>query len=230
MFDVRLIPMTRIRVQVTWSTILQMARVTSTVPITSWDTQTTRPCRLRDNTPGIYFRGTGMIIELLRRRGENYFVVRRYQEFPIFCAPVPCRRRTSMRLCLSEDLVGACLEPRALDTSDCGTVVWCIRAWEGALLSWLRGREESRGGGGGGGPLSLRPWDTCAESRWSHDTCVACLSIRGVDTQSTMLPTLMLLCCEGDIAQFLALSLSRCLFHGVISRHLYLMMSGWDAF
>ena len=74
MFDVRLIPMTRIRVQVTWSTILQMARVTSTVPITSWDTQTTRPCRLRDNTPGIYFRGTGMIIELLRRSGENYFV------------------------------------------------------------------------------------------------------------------------------------------------------------
>ena len=35
MFDVRLIPMTRVRVQVTWSTILQMARVTSTVPITS---------------------------------------------------------------------------------------------------------------------------------------------------------------------------------------------------
>ena len=79
MFDVQLIPMTRVRVsdireQVTWSTILQMARVTSTVPITSWDTQTTRPCRLLDNTPGRYFRGTGMIIELLRRRGENCFV------------------------------------------------------------------------------------------------------------------------------------------------------------
>ena len=104
-----------------------MARVTSTVPITSWDTQTTKPCRLRDNTPGRYFRGTGMIIELLRRSvGRKLLcVVRRYyQQLPISCAaPVPCRRRTSMRLCLSEDLVGACLEPRALETRDWGTVV-----------------------------------------------------------------------------------------------------------
>ena len=155
-----------------------------------------------------------MIIELLRRRGENRENSIVWSGQTVSCAPVPCRRRTSMRLCLSEDLVGACLEPRALVTRLCGTVVWCIRAWDGARLSWVRGREESRGGGGGGGPLCPRPLVTCEGSRWSQDTWVTCLSISGVDTQSAMFPTLMLLCCEGDIAQHLALS--RGLFHGVI--------------
>ena len=38
-------------------------------------------------------------------------------------SPLPCLMATSMRLCLREDLVGRCLEPRDLVTRDWGTVV-----------------------------------------------------------------------------------------------------------
>ena len=37
--------------------------------------------------------------------------------------PLPCLMATSIRLCLREDLVGRCLEPRDLVTRDWGTVV-----------------------------------------------------------------------------------------------------------
>ena len=213
---------------VTWSTILQMARLTSTLPITSWAVQTTRPCRLRDNTPGRYFRGTEMIIELLRRRGENRenSIVWSGHTVPAHLFPVGGGRACG---CVwARTWWGRVWSPGPWWPGSAAP--WCGASGPGTEPASAGSGAARRAGAGAGeaAPCDSGPWSR-VRGPGGHRTRGSRVSLSAEWTRS---PQCSQHWCSSVVRETL---LNTWHSHGAyftesFSRHLCLMMSGWDAF